>query len=97
MSPQESALYHVLTLRPAGDLRPDGTDIFMEAMDDSQFRRDCVKQMLGDLHSGNPDLAELGRKVWERVMAYAEGCADYEDYLRDDATDTRARRAGVGA
>lgn len=92
MTPEESALYRLLTLRPAGDNRRDGTDLFMEATDDAQFRRDCVKQMLEDLHEGQPDYAELGRKVWQRVELYAKGCPGYQDAVNDEMDEAKRLR-----
>lgn len=96
MTPEESALYRMLTLRPAGDSRRDGTDLFMEATDDAQFRRDCVKQMLGDLHEGCPDYAELGRKVWQQIEHYAKACPAYQDAVNDELDEARRLRL-VGA
>lgn len=96
MNISDAALYRVLSLRPAGDFRRDGTDIFMEACDDAQFRRDCVKQMLGDLHAGSPDYAELGRKVWMRVELYAKGCPGYQECVNDEHDEAaRLRRYGA--
>ena len=96
MTLEESALYKMLALRPAGDFRQDGSDIFQQALDDTQFRRDCVKQMLGDLYEGTPDHAELGRKVWQRIELYAKGCPAFQDAVNEEHDEAgRLRRVGA--
>ena len=92
-----SALYEVLKLRPAGDMRGDGTDYVRESLDDAQFLRDLVKTLLGELHAGEFDDAELGRKVRERIFAYCESCPAHDEALQREAEDKAARYRRAGA
>jgi len=97
MTLSDAALYRLLTLRPASYPGRDGADLVRESFDDSQFLRDVAKQMLGDLHSGDVDHAELGRIVWDRIQCFAEGLPRFDDALAVEDEDNRARRLGVGA
>ena len=97
MNTQDAALYRMLTLRPASYPGRDGVQVAGEAVSDVQFLRDIVKTLLGELHAGHHDDADLGRRFRERIFAYAESCPRYEDELATEEMDDRARRFGVGA
>lgn len=95
MTLSDAALYRLLTLRPASYPGRDGADLVREALDDSQFLRDVAKQMLGDLHSGDVDHAELGRILWDRIQCYAESCGAYDDALAVESEPEFLRARGA--
>lgn len=94
-TPDTEALYRLLQLLPASYPGRDGVQIVREALDDTQFIRDLVKELLAGLHDGGTfDDAELGRRVRERIFQYAESCPAFDDNLREDEA---ARKYGAGA
>lgn len=85
-----SALYQMLTLRPACYPGRDGVNYVREALDDTQFLRDLTKDLLAGLHDGGCfDDAETGRKVRERIFAYVESCPAFDDALADEPARLR--------
>ena len=88
---RDDALARMLQLRAPGDFRRDGADLILEAMDDADFRRSVAKLMRACIADGGEDHAELGRMVWERIVAYAESCPGFQDAVSSELVDQQTR------